>query len=182
MPPSPALVEYTSVHAEPSGEVCTRYDLAYAASQLSFTRLIVCAEPRSTRSHSGSRPSTEAQRVDVLPSTAFAASNPDPSTEEAVTALPRETRGSAADAMVVPATRRPSTSPAAPNAIVLPPTTASSNWLTKLSMRVVGDAMQVRPPEQEVQTVVARSDSAGQGTQWLPVTVIITWSWMLAEK
>ncbi|RAS71038.1 hypothetical protein C8D87_1011339 [Lentzea atacamensis] len=33
----------------------------------------------------------------------------------------------------------------------------------------------------EVDLGAGRSDS-GQGTQWLPVTVIITWSWMLDAK
>ncbi|SDO29177.1 hypothetical protein SAMN05421507_10251 [Lentzea jiangxiensis] len=109
-PPSPLPVEWTSVHTTPSADVCTWYALACAVSQCRRTRLTECVEPRSIRIHSGSRPSTEAQRVDVLPSTALPASSPAASTEEAVTALPRETSGSAAVALVVPVARSPSTS------------------------------------------------------------------------
>ncbi|GAA3920141.1 hypothetical protein GCM10022244_31620 [Streptomyces gulbargensis] len=29
---------------------------------------------------------------------------------------------------------------------------------------------------------VPRAPRPGHGTQWLPLAVIITWSWMLAEK
>src|SRR5690349_1615171 len=57
------------------------------------------AVPRSTRIHSGSCPSALAHRVDEFPSTALAASNPVPSTDEAVAGLPCESRVSAAEAL-----------------------------------------------------------------------------------
>nr|BFE82722.1 hypothetical protein GCM10020093_053230 [Planobispora longispora] len=98
VPPSPEAVEKTSLHEEPSAEVWILYEVAWAASQVSLTRLMVCADPRSTWIHSGSCPSWLAHRVEALPSTALPASSPLASTDEAVTGLPRDTSGSAAAA------------------------------------------------------------------------------------
>ncbi len=64
-------------------EVWTWYALAYAASQVRTTEVMVSVAPRSTWSHCGSA-AAEDQRVPVLPSTAAEAGVPPFSVEEAV--------------------------------------------------------------------------------------------------
>ena len=48
VPPSPVVVEYTSVHCVPLSETCTLYPLAYAASHDSTAVVTVQVPPRST--------------------------------------------------------------------------------------------------------------------------------------
>ncbi len=103
MPPVPVVVEYTSVHAVPSGDTWILNALPYAASQVSTTWLIDAEAPRSTWSHCGSLKAL-AQRVPVVfPSKAAEAGVPAFSVEEAVAALPWDSRLSTAMAGAVTA-------------------------------------------------------------------------------
>ena len=83
------------VQVVPLAEVWIVKAVAYAASQLSTTRLIVAVPPRSTWSHCGSLNALD-QRVPALPSTAAEAGVPAFSVEEAVAGRPCEISGSAA--------------------------------------------------------------------------------------
>src|SRR3954467_4219886 len=71
----------------PSLEVWTWKARAYAASQFSTTRLMVCVAPRSTRTHCGSLNALD-QRVPVLPSNALPAGKEAFSVDDAVAGRP----------------------------------------------------------------------------------------------
>src|SRR5438552_2455588 len=77
-----------------------RYAVAQDRSHTSCTDVRLFDAPRSTRIHCGSTCASLAQRVAVFPSTAFAAAYDEPPTLDAVTGLPCEISGSAAEAAV----------------------------------------------------------------------------------
>src|SRR6266568_2310796 len=79
------------VQLVPSVDVWIWKALAYAASQFRATWLMVCVAPRSTSSHCGSLNALD-QRVPVLPSTAFEAGYPAPSSDDAVAGWPWDSR------------------------------------------------------------------------------------------
>src|SRR5260221_13416443 len=87
VPSVPVVVEYIVLQFVPSGVVWIWKAVAYALSQYRTTLLMVCVAPRSTSSHCGSLNALD-QRVLRLPSTAFDAGYPAPSSDDAVAGWP----------------------------------------------------------------------------------------------
>src|SRR5256885_992263 len=116
-----------------AGEVWSWYALPAAASQVSTTWQIDWVEPRSTWIHCGSLQAL-AQRVPVLPSTAFAATYPAPSLDEAVA-------GRLAARLVVPqvaAAAGPESAPGTSSAAMSNSAAASGRWRVGLAGGLIG--------------------------------------------
>src|SRR5204863_9235598 len=91
--PVPGVLTYATVHGPPALlDTCIWYALAYATSQVSFTRVIGCTEPRSICIHCGSEKALD-QRVPRLPSTAYCDPRFGASIAEEVVGFPCEISG-----------------------------------------------------------------------------------------